>query len=190
MSPETYISGGPDPGATGRDDAYLVTRVRAGDESAFAALYDRYARLVLGVAVRVLRDRAAAEDLLQEIFLQLWKQPQAFDSARGALAPWLTVITRNRAIDRIRRRPAQSDIADVELSFDSGIENATAQAQLLSRAKAVLSELPAAQQKAIEMAYFEGLTHAEIAAQTGEPLGTIKGRIRGAIAALAKVLTQ
>src|SRR6516162_8040283 len=96
-----------------RDDAALIARLRAGYETAMADLYDRYSAVVYGVALRVLANTTAAEDVVQEIFLQLWRNPQAFDANRGRLAPWLAVIARNRAIDHLRRRPAEEDIAEL-----------------------------------------------------------------------------
>ena len=92
------------------DDMRLVARVRAGDQQALAELYDRYSNVVYGVALRVLQDTGAAEDVLQDIFLQLWRKPDAFDSSRGSLAAWLAVIARHRSIDRLRKRRPETDI--------------------------------------------------------------------------------
>src|SRR5215467_6819674 len=97
------VSGTPAPNT--RDDAALIARLRAGDDTAMADLYDRYSGIVYGVALRVLGDTTAAEDVLQEVFLQLWRNPRAFNADRGSLAPWLAVIARNRAIDLLRKRP-------------------------------------------------------------------------------------
>src|SRR5690242_348647 len=91
----------------------LMARVRAGDESAMSVLYDRYSGIVYGVALRVLGNTTAAEDVLQEIFLQLWRNPDAFDGSRGKLPAWLAVIARNRAIDHLRRRPAEDDLGEI-----------------------------------------------------------------------------
>src|SRR4030088_751987 len=99
-----------------KDDAALSARIRAGDHRALADLYDRYAGVVYGVAVRVLASTTAAEDVVQEVFLQLWRNPQAFDSDRGRLAPWLAVIARNRAIDFLRERPPEEDIDEMPIS--------------------------------------------------------------------------
>src|ERR1700729_4576286 len=94
-------------------DAMLVSAIRGGDDAAMAQLYDRYSGVVYSVALRVLGDTGAAEDVLQEVFLQLWRNPSAFDAARGGLASWLAVITRNRAIDSLRKRRPETDIEDV-----------------------------------------------------------------------------
>ena len=174
----------PDPGHS--DEAALIARLRTGDETAMADLYDRYSGIVYGVALRVLGETTAAEDVLQEVFLQLWRNPVAFDPERGRLPAWLAVIARNRAIDHLRKRPAQDDIEDVVLSTGVNLENAAAQRQAVEKIRGVLSRLPAEQRRALEMAYFEGLTHTEIAAKTGDPLGTIKTRIRTGLLALRK----
>ena len=100
-----------------RDDAALIARLRAGDQSAMADLYDHYSGVVYGVALRVLANATAAEDGVQEIFLQLWRNPQAFDVNRGRLAPWLAVIARNRAIDHLRRRPSEEAIDELHASL-------------------------------------------------------------------------
>ncbi len=110
----------PDPGAKPNDSA-LVTAIRNGDERAMAELYDRYSGIVYSVALRVLGDTGAAEDVLQEVFMQLWRNPNLFDSGRGNLAPWLAVIARNRAIDQVRKRRPETDIEDVVVSVDSDL---------------------------------------------------------------------
>jgi RNA polymerase sigma-70 factor, ECF subfamily len=191
MSPGPYISGEPQPGdgaAAGIDDSDLIARIRKADTAAFAAIYDRYSRLVYSVALRVLRNESAAEDVLQEIFMKLWRNPEMFDASRGALGPWLAVTARNRSIDRIRRRVEETELTDSVAPTNIDFEQQAVNAALLTRVKGVLQQLPEVQRSALNLAYFEGLTHAEIAARTGEPLGTIKGRIRGAIAALGKAL--
>src|SRR5215472_8449774 len=108
---EMRVSGTPAPNFG--DDAALIARLRAGDENAMADLYDRYSAVVYGVALRVLGDTTAAEDVLQEVFLQLWRNPRRFDADRGRLAPWLAVIARNRAIDLLRKRPHEEGIDEV-----------------------------------------------------------------------------
>jgi RNA polymerase sigma-70 factor, ECF subfamily len=170
------------------DDAALIARLRARDESAMSDLYDRYSAVVYGVALRVLRDTTAAEDVLQEVFLQLWRKPQAFDPDRGRLAPWLAVIARNRAIDLLRKRPLEGDIEELPISTGVNLEDAAAQRLAIGKVRAVVAGLPAEQRKTLEMAFFEGMTHSEIAAKTGEPLGTIKTRIRSALLAVRKAL--
>lgn len=172
-----------------KDEAALIARVRDGDEAAMGDLYDRYSGIVYGVALRVLGNTSAAEDVLQEVFLQLWRNPQAFDADRGKLAPWLAVIARNRAIDLLRKRPMEDDIDELPISTGVDLEDEAAQRLAISKVRGVLSQLPADQRKLLEMAFFEGLTHTEIATKTGEPLGTVKTRIRSGLLALRKAFS-
>lgn len=171
-------------------DGALIERVVARDESALAQLYDRYSGMVSAVAMRVLRDAGAVEEILQDIFYQLWRNAAQFDPGRGSLAGWLLVSTRNRAISRLRRKnPGDAGSETEELlvanvSFPFHLETAVAQQQLLSKVKGVMGSLPQPQREAVELAYFEGLTHSEIAERTGEPLGTIKTRLRSALETL------
>lgn len=163
------------------DDMRLVARIRAGDQLALSELYDRYSGVVYGVALRILHDTGAAEDLLQDIFLQLWRKPDAFDSSRGSLGGWLAVIARHRAIDRLRQRRPESDIEDCILASNTDLRDETERSLVIEKVRGVMSEMSPDQQKAMEMAFFEGLTHSEIAEKTGEPLGTIKTRIRSGL---------
>jgi RNA polymerase sigma-70 factor (ECF subfamily) len=149
-------------------------------------LYDRYSSIVYSIALRVLGDTGAAEDVLQEVFLQLWRNPGVFDSSRGNMAAWLAVIARNRAIDSLRKRRPETDIADVVVSVEPDLAGDTERARAMEKIRGVLGDMPAAQRSALEMAYFEGLTHIEIAARTGEPLGTVKTRIRAGLLSLRK----
>ena len=171
-----------------KDDAALIARIRAGEQGAMADLYDRYAGVVYGVALRVLTSTAAAEDVVQEVFLQLWRNPQAFNADRGRLAPWLAVIARNRAIDLLRKRPPEDDIDELPISTGANLEDEASQKLVVDKVRGVLGGLPQDQRKALEMAFFEGMTHSEIAGKTGEPLGTVKTRIRSGLLALRKVL--
>jgi RNA polymerase sigma-70 factor, ECF subfamily len=168
-------------------DLALVTAVRSGDQSAMAALYDRYSSVVYSVALRVLQDTGAAEDVLQDIFMQLWRKPAAFDASRGNMAAWLAVIARNRAIDALRRRRPQDDIEDVIVSVEPDLASEAERSRAMEKVRGALQAMPPAQRAALEMAYFEGLTHAEIAEKTGDPLGTIKTRIRTGLLTLRKV---
>ena len=170
-----------------KDDAALIAGIRAGDQSAMADLYDRYAGVVYGVSLRVLANTAAAEDVVQEVFLQLWRNPQAFDADRGRLAPWLAVIARNRAIDLLRKRPLEDNIDEMPIATGVNLEDEAAQNLAVEKVRGVLVQLPQDQRKALEMAFFEGMTHTEIAGKTGEPLGTVKTRIRSGLLALRKV---
>jgi RNA polymerase sigma-70 factor, ECF subfamily len=164
----------------------MITALKSGDQGAVAELYDRYSSVVYAVALRVLGDTGAAEDILQEIFLQLWRNPGAFDAARGSLAAWLSVITRNRAIDSLRKRKPQTDFEDVVLSLTPDLAGEADRHRAAEKVRGVLGTMPAPQRTVLEMAYFEGMSHSEIAAKTGEPLGTIKTRIRAGLMALRK----
>ena len=167
-------------------DLATVTAMKSGDQSALAELYDRYSSVVYAVALRVLGDTGAAEDVLQEVFLQLWKNPGAFDAARGSLGSWLAVITRNRAIDALRRRRPETDIEDVIVSVAPDLAAEADHSRVAEKVRGVLGTMSKLQRSALEMAYFEGMTHSEIAEKTGEPLGTIKTRIRAGLMILRK----
>ncbi len=171
-------------------DQNLIRRVVGGDEAALAILYDRYAGIVYSVVSRVLNDVGAAEEVLQDIFYQLWRTASNFDAERGTLAGWLLVMARNRAIDRLRRRRKGEEDALQEnlIPFALNLESTVAREELMGKVKAALGALPGPQREALELAYFEGLTHTEIAERTREPLGTIKTRLRSALQALKKTL--
>jgi len=172
---------------TGTDtDFALVSALRSGDQNAMARLYDKYSSIVYAVALRVLGDTAIAEDILQDVFMQLWNNPGVFDSSRGNLAGWLSVIARNRAIDKLRKRKPETDIEDVVVSVHPDLAAEAERSRAMQKVRGTLGTMPEAQRTALEMAYFEGLTHSEIAAKTGEPLGTIKTRIRAGLSALRK----
>jgi RNA polymerase sigma-70 factor (ECF subfamily) len=169
-------------------DLTLVTAIRAGDQGAMAALYDRYSSIVYSVALRVLQNPAAAEDVLQDIFMQLWRNPGAFDASRGNMAAWLAVIARHRAIDALRRRKPEEDFEDVIVSVEPDLASEADRSRAMAKVRTAFESMAPPQRSALEMAYFEGLTHAEIAQKTGEPLGTIKTRIRTGLLSLRKVL--
>jgi RNA polymerase sigma-70 factor, ECF subfamily len=167
-------------------DATLVSAIRSGDEQAMAQLYERYSSIVYSVALRVLGETGAAEDILQEVFMQLWRNPDAFDATRGSLPGWLAVITRNRAIDSLRKRRPETDISDVVVSVEPDLAGSAELNRVLEKIRGALGGMPPPQRSALEMAFFEGLTHTEIADKTGEPLGTIKTRIRAGLLTLRK----
>ena len=150
------------------------------------ALYDRYSPLVYSVALRVLGDTGIAEDVLQDVFMQLWENPELYDSSRGNLGAWLVVIARNRAIDVLRRRKPNSNLEDVIVSVNHDMSAAADRSRAMNKVREVLGEMPGPQRKALELVYFEGLSHTEIASKTGEPLGTIKTRIRAGLLSLRK----
>ena len=152
------------------------------------AIFDRYAPLVYSVAFRVLRDASEAEDVMQEIFIQLWRSPAAFVSARGSLGAWLVVVTRNRAIDVLRRRRYADPIEIFDLPSATDLGSITERNILMDKVRIALQDLPSEQRTSLEMAFFDGLSHSEIAEKTGDPLGTIKTRIRLGLISVRKAL--
>jgi RNA polymerase sigma-70 factor (ECF subfamily) len=170
------------------NDGALIAAIRSGNQDAMAQLYARYSSVVYAVALRVLGDTAAAEDVLQEIFIQLWRNPGAFDSGRGNLAPWLAVITRNRAVDSLRKRRPQTEISETTVSVEPDLASQADRGRVMEKVRAVLKDMPQAQRSSLEMAYFEGYSHSEIAEKTGEPLGTVKTRIRNGLMLLRKAV--
>jgi len=171
-------------------DAMLVSAIRAGDQTAMAEIYDRYSNVVYSVALRVVADAGAAEDILQDVFMQLWRNPQAFDANRGSLPGWLAVISRNRAIDFLRKRRPETEMEEVVVNVEPDMVRSAEWSLLLGKIRGVLASMPDSQRAALEMSFFEGLTHGEIAEKTGEPLGTIKTRIRAGLIALRKACNR
>lgn len=168
------------------DDASLLTQVQRGDEAAMAALFDRYSKVVYSVALRVLRDPASAEDVLQEIFMQIWRSPGGFIATRGSLGGWLAVVSRNRSIDALRRKRPSESVDDLSLASPYNLSEEAERNVMIGRAREIILLLPTEQRKTLEMAFFDGLTHSEIAEMTGDPLGTVKTRIRSALLSLRK----
>jgi RNA polymerase sigma-70 factor, ECF subfamily len=171
------------------DDAALVTGIQSGDEDAMGRFFQRYSGIVYSVALRVLKDSGEAEDVVQEIFVQVWKNPAAFVSGRGSLGGWLVVVARNRAIDMLRRRHPSDQVELFALPSSTNLANEAERSVLLEKIRVAMDTLPVEQQKSVELAFFEGLSHSEIAQKTGDPLGTVKTRIRLALLSLRKVLT-
>lgn len=168
-----------------QSDEELVARLRERDSGAFTMLYDRYSRMAFGLAYRMLNDPSAAEDVVQEAFLAVWRQADTFRVERSAVRTWVLSIVHHRAIDRLRRSAAAREVSadapeheaeraddsvDVELEVGALIE--------ARQVRSALDMLPAEQRRAIEMAYFAGLSHSEIAGELRVPLGTVKGRLR------------
>ena len=169
-------------------DAVLLGRVRTDDQRAMTELFDRYGSMVYSVALRVLGDPSQAEDIMQEIFFQVWRNPNAFVPGRGSLGAWLAVMARNRAIDLLRRRRPTDSVDDVILASSSDLGSEVERNRMMEKVRVVLKDLPTEQQKSVELAFFEGLTHSEIARRTGVPLGTVKTRLRTAMTTLRRVL--
>jgi RNA polymerase sigma-70 factor, ECF subfamily len=164
----------------------LLKRVQQGDEQSLKSLYDRYASLVYSVAFRVLRNPASAEDVLQEIFLQIWLSSERFDMAEGTFSRWVAVVARNRSIDVLRRRRPADTLDGLILASSYNLANHAEHNLMCERARVLIAALPGEQQKVLEMAFFEGMSHSEIAAITGRPLGTVKSSIRNALLTMRK----
>lgn len=187
---------GPDASA---EDRPLVAAMRGGDERALSALYDRHAPALLGLVMRFVQDQSDAEAVLLKAFLQAWRSAESFDAERGSVLGWLTIIARSRALDfvrtaalRQRREPLNEDRESPLMLVDDSAHadpSAAVEAQETRRTvEAALASLQPAQRVAIELAYFEGLTHVEVAERLAEPLGTIKTRIRMGMIKLRELL--
>jgi RNA polymerase sigma-70 factor (ECF subfamily) len=176
-------------------DHALVQRMAAGDERALGELYDRHGRAAYALACAIVGERADADEVVVDVFGQAWRAAAQFEPARGSVGSWLATIARSRALDLVRARGRRSRALEraTQLSVESGGEPAdrtverTEARGLVTRA---LADLPEPQRRAIELAYFDGLSHSEIAAQLGEPLGTVKTRIRDGMAKLRTLLGE
>ncbi|GAC1659963.1 MAG: sigma-70 family RNA polymerase sigma factor [Vulcanimicrobiaceae bacterium] len=169
------------------DASRLMERVAQGDLAAFEALYNEYARLVYGIALRIVKNEFTAEDVTQSVFMKTLAVPGAFRS--GNFAAWISRVARNRALDELRRGSKLADLSTFALpAREDALEDEVIARLSGDRARALLKALPGEQRSMLEAAFFEGLTHSEIAASTGMPLGTIKSRIRAGLAAIRKVM--
>jgi RNA polymerase sigma-70 factor, ECF subfamily len=183
-------------GTSSDRDALLVTRVRAGDDSALAAVYDEHAGLVYGLARRVTRDEELARDITQEVFAYFWEKPDRVDLGRGTLRAYLSVLAHRRAVDEVRRHEARSraETASAPREEEDGPEaQVVAEAARSWRGKRVselLGTLPAEQREAVRLAYYEGLTYVQVANTLGVPEGTAKYRLRAALAKLQTLLSD
>jgi len=183
---------------SGLDDEELMQRLAYRDLVAFRALYDRYGNLVYSAALRVVRDAQIAEDMVQEIFLRIWRKPESYVAQRGRFVTWLTSVTRNRAVDEVRSRgrrfrheTASPEEQERELPASEQDDPALT-AELSDQRRLILAALkhiPAEQREIIELAYFGGLTQQEIADRLSQPLGTVKTRIRLGMQKLRAALT-
>ncbi len=175
-------------------DAMLVQQLLQRDVDAFEQLYDRYSRVVYALVLRIVQQGSTAEEVVQDIFLQLWRNAARYDTRRGPFVPWLMALARNRALDHLRlkserqrRREDQAEalppVIDV-LQFEQALD----EKRRAERVRALMGTLNPQQKKAIELAYFEGLSHTEIAETLQEPLGTVKSWIRNGLLRLKEGL--
>lgn len=185
--------------ATAREDASLVARIAQGDRVAFAELYDRFNRPLFATALRILREPTDAEDVVHDIFLVIWEKASTFDPSRGSAFAWAVTLTRNKSIDRQRSRVRRADllnqapVEDLPVGANSVPSDSADSLWVQEKAAAVRSairRLPPEQQKALELAYFSGLTQQEISERLKEPLGTVKARIRRGLLKLRDVLAE
>jgi RNA polymerase sigma-70 factor (ECF subfamily) len=170
------------------DDRLCWVRLCAGDDSALAEIFDQHGALVLGVARRVTRSAAIAEDVLQDVFTSLWCQPERFDPDRGSLRAYLGVVTQRRAVDALRvaaRRLAREERAEMREPRTSDASDSPADVDTVRRA---IAQLPTEQRRAVELAFWQGMTHREVARTLGVPEGTVKSRLRLAQAKLRESL--
>jgi RNA polymerase sigma factor (sigma-70 family) len=187
------------------DLSRLLARSGLGDRAAFATLYERTSPHLLAVVLRINRDRAQAEDILQEVYVNVWRAASSFDAAQSQPLTWLTSIARNRAIDSLRRGQTQPQLRTVSPSidgrdtedddvYDNVADNAPGPLDLLSRAAearslaACMEKLTALQRQSVALAFYQGLSHAEVAAQLRQPLGTVKSWVRRSLLALKSCL--
>jgi RNA polymerase sigma-70 factor (ECF subfamily) len=169
----------------------IRARLVAGDESALSEVYDAYAALAFGIATRILRDPTSAEDVVQDVFVSLWERPEAYDPDRGPLRAWLSLLTRRRAIDAVRRDVARGR-REVAYAQDDlvlpGVDDGVVQDTLAKAVRAALAKLPEPQRVAIVLAYYEGLTYLQVAGRLQVPEGTAKSRLRSGLRTLAAQL--
>lgn len=175
-------------------DAALVRRLLQRDVSAFEELYDRHSRLVYALVLRILQQATTAEEVVQDVFLQLWRNTTQYDGSRGPFVPWLLAIARNRALDQLRlkserqrRREEQTDELPPVLAIPD-LEGSLDEKRRATRVRELMNSLHPQQRRAIELAYFEGLSHSEIANALKEPLGTVKSWIRNGLLRLKEGL--
>jgi RNA polymerase sigma-70 factor (ECF subfamily) len=173
-------------------DAELIRRIAGGDEEALASLYDHYKSILFSLILRILHSRSEAEDILQDVFIQVWKKAADFDETRGRPFTWLVTLARSRAIDRLRQLNSRERTA-TEAGRDAPEDWTDAEKDAIkSEQSAVihgaLAELPEDQRRTLLLAYFEGLTQTEIAAKLNAPLGTVKTRMRSGMIKLRELL--
>jgi RNA polymerase sigma-70 factor (ECF subfamily) len=188
----------PPPGEREEIDARLVRRVAEGDREAFAELYDRFSRPLYSTALRVLSDPAEAQDVVHDAFVSLWEKAATFETGRGTAFAWVLTLVRNRAIDRVRMRRRRAELISASTLTDLGYDensgpSADHSATLGDEATAVraaVATLPPDQKRALELAFFSGLTQQQIAEKLSEPLGTVKARIRRALLKLRDSLAR
>ena len=177
------------PDVAARGDSDLVRRMSGGDESAVGRLYDRYGPVLYGIAFRIVGQRADAEEIVAEVFAQAWREAARFESARGSVAAWLTMIARSRALDLVRARGRRERVTETAArerpdeapamgTWRGNPQETVEETERRRHVEAALQELSPPQREVIELAFYEGLSQSEIAERLREPLGTVKTRVR------------
>ena len=174
----------------GVEDEVLIRRVAGGDDRALEGLYDRYAGLVYGTGTRYLGERGAAEDLVQDVFLSIWRNAGTYDPSRASFSTWIYRITRNRATDLIRRRKSRVRTVDAGPSAEPETPDPSGSLSRGFDVAAALARLTPNHREVLVLAYFEGLSQREISARTGIPLGTVKSRTTAAMRALRDTMSS
>jgi RNA polymerase sigma-70 factor, ECF subfamily len=181
---------------TDAEEVALLREVAGGDERAFSLLYDRYSAILFGLLLRILHSRTEAEDVLQEVFLQVWQQARSFDASRGRPFTWMVTLARSRAIDRLRsvasrERAAQRSVEEETMPVawqEESSDDAVIRGERAEVVRDALAELPEEQRQVLLLAYLEGMSQSEIAAARGQPLGTVKTRTRAGLKKLSELL--
>ena len=188
------------PTATPRDDMQLMAAIAEGDQSAFAEIYQRHAALMFAMCLRIVRERSDAEEVLSEVFMELWRRAERYEPSRGAPVAYLINLTRSRAIDRLRAKqrdravivdtPQSPDEAYAEVGVDARPDplGATLDEERRQRVHQALDGLTALQRQAVELSFLQGMSHSQVAETLGEPLGTVKTRIRQGLLHLREAL--
>lgn len=176
------------------EEARLGERLRAGDEAALRAVYDRFGRVTFGFLLKALGDRAAAEDVQQQVFIEVWRRAESFDPERGRLLTWVMTIARSRAIDQMRRRvPDPVEPETAEATLDAAAPAAESEVEELAerwRMRGLLERLPASEAELLRLRFYGGMTQSEIATRDGIPLGTVKSRMFSGLRSLREMIEE
>jgi RNA polymerase sigma-70 factor, ECF subfamily len=180
---------------SGVDLSEILGQIARSNQQAMADLYDRTSALIYGLALRMLGEKCAAEEITQDVYMQVWRKAETFDPARSSVLSWMVTIARSRALDKLRASKARlsreddSELVDLFRDPSPDPEHASSESERVQFVRQLLSHLPTNQRNMIELAFFSGLTHSEIATRTGLPLGTIKARIRSGMIHLREQLS-
>jgi RNA polymerase sigma-70 factor (ECF subfamily) len=178
----------PAPGMSSAEENNMLQRIHMGSEESLGEFYDRYGKMLYSVALRVLRDPSAAEDVLCDVYLDIWRNTENYLAIRGPLAGWLAVMVRNWSIDALRRKRPLQTMEDIVLASNFDLALESERTMMMGKARSVIYALPSEQRKTLEMAFFDGLTHIEISEMSGENESVICARLRAALLTLRKAM--